>query len=256
MRIRQLALVAQSLTPLVQNLQSVFSLGEGFRDPGVGTFGLTNCVLPVGDTFLEVVSPTQEGTTAGRLLARRGGDGGYMVIVQVDRPDLDLVQERERMERLGVRIVFDHALPSIATIHLHPRDAGAAILSLDCPQPPSSWHWGGPGWETRCRADLAHGIVGAALQSADPQATAARWGQILDSPPLLQTDGVPQVALAPNSVLRFIQDRDGRGDGLAEIDIATSAPQQVMANAQALGLTADAETQTIQLGGVCFRLVP
>ena len=256
MRIRQLALVAQSLTPLVQNLQSVFSLGEGFMDPGVGTFGLTNCVLPVGDTFLEVVSPTQDGTTAGRLLARRGGDGGYMVIVQVDGPDLNLVQERERMERLGVRIVFDHALSSIATIHLHPRDVGAAILSLDCAQPPPSWHWAGPGWETRRRGDVAHGIVGAALQSKDPQVTAARWGQILDSPAVSQTEGGPQLALSPHSVLRFTQDQDGRGDGLAEIDIATSAPHQVMANAHALGLTADADTQTIQLGGVCFRLVP
>ena len=255
MRIRQLALVAQSLTPLVQNLQSVFSLGEGFTDPGIGTFGLTNCVLPVGDSFLEVVSPTQGGTTAGRLLARRGGDGGYMVIVQVDGTDLNLVQERERMAGLGVRIVFDHALPSIATIHLHPRDVGAAILSLDCAQPPASWHWAGPEWETRCRADVTHAIVGAALQSADPQATAARWGQILDSPSISQADGPPLIALSPHSVLRFLPDQDGRGDGLAEIDIATSDPNQVMANAQTLGLTADAKNQTIQLGGVCFRLV-
>ena len=256
MRIRQLALVAQSLTPLVQNLQSVFSLGEGFTDPGVGTFGLTNCVLPVGDTFLEVVSPTQVGTTAGRLLARRGGDGGYMVIVQTDGPDLALVQERERMERLGVQIVFDHALPSIATIHLHPRDVGSAILSLDCAHPPESWHWAGPAWESRGRTGLARGIVGAALQSTNPQATAARWAQVLNHPACPQAEGVHRIKIAPDSVLRFIPDHDGRGDGLAEIDIATSAPRKVMAKAQTLGLTVDTEGQTIQLGGVSFRLTP
>ena len=37
-----------------------------FRDPGVAAFGLQNAVMPIGRTFLEVVSPVQEGTTAGR----------------------------------------------------------------------------------------------------------------------------------------------------------------------------------------------
>ena len=34
--------------------------------------------MPVGDTFLEVVSPIDPKATAERYLARRGGDGGYM----------------------------------------------------------------------------------------------------------------------------------------------------------------------------------
>jgi hypothetical protein len=46
----------------------------------VGRFGLTNAVFAVGDTFVEVVAPTQPDTTAGRYLKRRGGDGGYMAI--------------------------------------------------------------------------------------------------------------------------------------------------------------------------------
>ena len=46
----------------------MLDLEVGFRDPGVELFGLRNAVIPVGDTFLEVVSPIKEGTTAGRLL--------------------------------------------------------------------------------------------------------------------------------------------------------------------------------------------
>ena len=55
-----------------------------FRDPGVGEFGLHNALFPIGDRLLEVVSPTEPGTTAGRLLDRRGGDGGYMAIFETD----------------------------------------------------------------------------------------------------------------------------------------------------------------------------
>ncbi len=40
--------------------------------------------MPVGKNFLEVVAPIREGTAGGRDLKRRGGDGVYMVITQVD----------------------------------------------------------------------------------------------------------------------------------------------------------------------------
>ena len=48
----------------------------------------------VGDQFIEVLSPTREGTTVQRLLDKRGGAGGYMAIFEVD--DLD-----DRVERLA-----------------------------------------------------------------------------------------------------------------------------------------------------------
>src|SRR5262249_53665971 len=97
MRLRQVALVARSLEPVLRDLRRLLGLGEPFRDPGVGTFGLENCVLPLGDAFLEVVSPVKPDTTAGRWLDRRGGDTGYMAIFQTR----DLPGARARIERLG-----------------------------------------------------------------------------------------------------------------------------------------------------------
>ena len=38
-------------------------------------FGLGNAVIPIGKDFLEVVSPVQEDTTAGRFIDKRNGDG-------------------------------------------------------------------------------------------------------------------------------------------------------------------------------------
>ena len=83
-RMRQICLVARSLAPVVDELRAGLGLEVCHRDPGVGKYGLENALFPVGDGFLEVVAPVREGTTAGRYLERRGGDGGYMVILQCD----------------------------------------------------------------------------------------------------------------------------------------------------------------------------
>ena len=55
MRLRQVALVARKLGTAVEEIREVLGIEVGFADPGVGVFGLENAVLPVGDTFLEVV---------------------------------------------------------------------------------------------------------------------------------------------------------------------------------------------------------
>ena len=96
-RLRQAVLVARDLEPACGRLAGGLGLGAPFHDPGVGLFGLRNAVYALGEDFLEVVSPEQEGTAAGRQLERRG-DGGYMLIFQVD----DLAAARARAERLGI----------------------------------------------------------------------------------------------------------------------------------------------------------
>ena len=139
MRIRQIALVARELDPVVDDLCAVLGVEVAFNDPGVAEFGLKNAVMALGDQFLEVVSPFRADASAARYLERRRGDGGYMVILQSD----DLDADRTRLARVGARIVWEIAFDDIATIHLHPRDVGGAIVSLDRPLPPASWRWEG-----------------------------------------------------------------------------------------------------------------
>ena len=88
MRLRQVVLAAIDLAATEAAIVEQLGLSLCYRDPGVATFGLRNALFPVGHQLLEVVSPTQDGTTAGRLLDKRGGDTGYMVILEVD--DLDV----------------------------------------------------------------------------------------------------------------------------------------------------------------------
>ena len=152
-RLRQVALAVRELQPVAGALGEAFGWTEPFQDPGVGEFGLQNAVFTAGDTFVEVVSPVREGTTAGRYLERRGGDTGYMAIFQV----ADVRAARERVAAAGIRVVWQADLADVAGTHLHPRDVPGAIVSIDWADPPGSWRWAGPAWTG---AAAPHDIVG------------------------------------------------------------------------------------------------
>jgi len=248
MRLRQVALVARELEPTVDALCDVLGIEVGFHDPGVEVFGLRNAVMPIGDTFLEVVSPDRPGTTAGRLLERRGGDGGYMVIVQSQQREAD----RARLEGLGVRVVWEAALDDAATLHLHPRDVGGAILSLDWMNPPESWRWGGPRWRDAVRTDAVRRIAGVELQADEPAAMARRWGEVLATP--ARADGGDfAIALKDGGAIRFGKDRDGRGEGVSGLVLEAADPARVRERARARG--ALREGGAIALCGVRIALV-
>jgi hypothetical protein len=248
MRLRQIALVAAGLDAQAAHVAAVLGLGAPYADPGVGKYGLRNAVFPIGDTFLEIVSPVEPGTTAGRLLEKRGGDGGYMVILQVD----DLVAARARVLAVGARIV-DHAdLAKAAFTHIHPKDSGGAMLSLDAMSPAAHWEWGGPDWRSQVRNDRSVAIVGAELQGSDPAAMAARWAEILGFPCAAYGE-VWRIAL-DRSELRFVLATDGRGEGLSAIDVVVQDADAVRNAARSRGL--DVADAFVVLCGIRVKLIP
>jgi hypothetical protein len=212
-RLRQAVLVAGELEPAAAALRSALALGEPFRDPGVGMFGLANVVFALGDCFLEVVSPKQPDTAAGRYLARHG-DGGYMVIFDLE----DLEGARERAAGLGVRVVWQIDLPDISGTHLHPGDMSGAIVSIDRSEPYGTWRWGGPDWTGRTGAGAPGRLAGITVAVADPAAVAQRWGEVLGVP--VEGDGRSRLVLDGGEV-RFEQAGGERGQGLTEIAVET-----------------------------------
>jgi hypothetical protein len=60
MRLRQIALVGKDLAACEADIRAILGLDYAYDDPGVGEFGLKNAVFPVGETFLEVVSPNRK----------------------------------------------------------------------------------------------------------------------------------------------------------------------------------------------------
>ncbi len=147
-------------------------------------------------------------------------------------------------------MVEDIDLPRARAAHIHPRDVGGAILSLDWMDGWDHWEWGGPVWRDHVRTDVSTAITGAELQGADPDAMSARWARVLGVAREAAGDGW-RIALE-DSELRFVPARDGRGDGLRAFDVAVRDPAAVRAAAQARGLIRDGE---VTLCGTTVRLV-
>ncbi|MEI6417831.1 MAG: VOC family protein [Sphingomonadales bacterium] len=220
LRLRQIAVVAPDLPPVEAEFCETLGTGVCYRDPGVGKYGLHNALWALGGTFLEALAPLQPGTTAGRYIERRGGPTGYMVILDSD----DLAPVRARLAAHKVRIVEDltvdyHGSQATA-LHLHPRDAGGCLLSLDQHGPDGgmtgNYAWAGPGWQAHMRADMA--ITGALLASDDPVATAAHWGALLGLAPARH--GIGWRISLDHGALDFTTIADDRGEGLAAIRLS------------------------------------
>ncbi|HXV04890.1 MAG TPA: VOC family protein [Solirubrobacterales bacterium] len=233
MRLRQAVLVARELEPVETELREALGLGEPFRDPAVGAFGLVNAVFALGDCFLEVVSPVQEDTAAGRYLDRHG-DGGYMAMFDLE----DLEGARARTRELGVRTVLEFDLPDISDTHLHPADMEGAIVALDQSRPWGSWRWGGPAWTERIGQGAPGRLLGIAVAVADPPAVAARWAQVLG---VAVQDGGETLLALDGSEVRFIEAPDDRGEGLVEIAIELPPERR-------------AGRTEIEVGGIRLRL--
>lgn len=204
-RLRQVALVAADLEAACARIEGELGLRDPFRDPGVAEFGLTNAVYELGDTFLEVVSPAVDGTTAGRYLQRRGGDAGYMALFQV----ADTERTRRRVAAMGLRIVWQADLPHISGTHVHPQDVGGAIVSFDTPAVAASWRWGGPRWIDGIPAaphTTLH-LAGLVVRVVDVETATRAWAGILDA------------SLAEHAI-RFEKAADATDEGIAVVEVA------------------------------------
>ena len=223
-RLRQVVVAAAELEPTVSALQTTFGLGEAFADPGVAEFGLVNGVLPVGDQFVEVVTPFRGGTAAGRWMERGGGDRGYMVIVQVASID----EARSHLTSLGHRFVWSADLSDISANHLHPASIGGAIVSVDEPRPPASWRWGGPDWPVNVGTGVVTGVAGITMATNDPSALLVTWAAAFALATLPGTDVEAGVlVLGDGSRISFVgvdaPIANGR-DGLVGIDLVATDP--------------------------------
>jgi hypothetical protein len=214
-RLRQVAVVARVLDTAVDELCERLGLTVCFRDPGVGAFGLHNALMTIGDQFLEVVSPMAEATTAGRLLDKRGGDGGYMAIYEVD----DLDARETTLAEHGIRVVWSGDLPDIRGRHLHPADVGGAIVSIDQPIPNGAWRWGGPEWVAHHDNTVVTAIAGVVVGAKEPPAMRARWR-----------------AAEVEHAVRF-QPAGVRGDGIDEIELVAADRRRVGEEMRICGVT-------------------
>ena len=247
LRIRQLVMAAKERDQLASQICEVFDLEIAFYDPGIIHFGLENVLIPVGNTFIEIVSPIEENTAAERFINKRSGDGGYMVIIEVD----DFVREKNRISENKIEIVWEadrkengvHA----QAIHLNPKQVGGAIVSLDQMKPRTAWLWAGHEWERHINRVSSNRLVGVHIQSSDPKVLMSKWEKALG-----KKGGSDNLTISLNeSYIKFTEELDERGEGINAFEISVKNKEDVLEKAKDLNLL---ENENICIGGVNFLL--
>ena len=231
-QLRQICFVAEHLAPVIDDLTTILGINSCYVDPGVGIFGLENNLMAVGRNFLEVVAPTQPNTAGGRYLERRGGDGGYMVITQIDTFENQQILRQRALDN-GVRIAHESQREGWNLCQLHPADMRAAFLELEYDSKEDfNGHWnpvGGDGWEDKVKQDITEDFLGVELQGDNPLELAAHWASVTDCP-IAEQGGHPCIAFN-NVTLRFVPVTDGRGPGLGGLDIKVSNREAILQQA-------------------------
>ncbi len=250
-RLRQIAVVTSDLLNTALDIQTVLGVEACHTDPGVGVFGLKNTLWPIGNQFLECVTPTTTNTAGGRYIERRGGDTGYMVINQVD----DVASRIAHVEELGVRIAnhMNYDKGGFEGIQLHPADTGGSFFEMDQMKVDGAedldgpWWPAGSSWADFSRTERVRSICAAELQAVDPERLSTRWAQIAQLELQSDPEGNPTIEF-DNASIRFVEAKDGRGDGLGGIDVECVDRDAILAGAEQRGCGVNEEQ--VLLGGL------
>mmetsp|Transcript_10587 Transcript_10587/g.20834 ORF Transcript_10587/g.20834 Transcript_10587/m.20834 type:complete len:280 (+) Transcript_10587:187-1026(+) len=249
-KLRQVVVVAADLKDAEDKFTKHLDTFVTFRDPELEYFGMHNALLPVGRSFLEIVSPLpgqEESSAGGRFLQRRG-PGGYMLIVQVSPTTLE--HARKRADDLNLRVVHEGSRTQemesqsfslgkgpgfdedgISGFHLHPKDVGC-ITEIATQRPANKWTWAGNEWlkpESRMQIGMSptRGFAGATIATPDPQKTAKVWADLLQlEPERIEnmpsgTPGECKLHLDDDSFLHFRQPQNPDESGVVSIHVVT-----------------------------------
>lgn len=253
-RLRQVVLMADDRTIVTSQLHAMLGVEVSYNDPTLGAYGLINAVMPAGSDFIEVVQPVTADAPGRRFIDRRGGDAGYMVILQAQDADA----YGRRIVAKGVRVIDRLEYEDHLAIQFHPKDFGGTLASVDEALGAAEWlspdcHWGpaGKDW-IAFRNDQTAGFAAVALQHPDPEAAAARWADLLELPLQRRADG-PSLPLV-GARIDFLPARGGAEDGVVGLEVRTPDPAAALERARAAGLPV--ESGAAMIAGVAIRPVP
>jgi methylmalonyl-CoA/ethylmalonyl-CoA epimerase len=134
-RVHHVAVVVRDIGAALATWRDLFGLPVEFVLP-IATDGVTIAFLPVGETKVELVCPTDPGTGVGRFLESRG-EGFHHVCLEVAELDATLADLEARGAELIDREARRGAEGPVAFIH--PRSCNGVLVELiEAP--------GGPAW--------------------------------------------------------------------------------------------------------------
>ena len=105
-RVRHYVIAAQDLDAVCDEIYETLELAPTAKDGPDPTlaFGFRTTMMRIGTTMLEVVSPIRERHQLQDFFAQRGGDGGFMVVMQTYDDDALLARAAPEGHALAFEI--------------------------------------------------------------------------------------------------------------------------------------------------------
>lgn len=250
LRLRQICLAIDDLPRAMADIVAIFGVSLAHEDPHVAAYGVRNAVYPFGLSFIELVAPLHEQTTASRFVRRGGHRGAYMAIFNCNDPR----RRANRLRAMGLRIAAEIEVENFYAIQLHPRDGRATMIELDCTMGEENLRGpyfaaGGIGWTGAIRTDVTRGIADAVIQSPAPLELCEHWARILERPYQSDSDGASiEVELCR---LRFSA---GETEALTSVGVEVCDVDAALARAVAQGYRVQ-DGRILDFCGVDLRLL-
>ena len=177
-RIKHVTVISEDMEATTARYREIFNFGS----PHPGTmpqFGLVNYHFPVGDSFVEVLQPTDSARSGAKFL-ERFGPGFYMLIFEME----DQPAAVEHLENMGAKLTLKGAREGAGyrNIHIHPATNLGPLLGLGEPLGENSWPPGGPAWEPERRTDVVRMFREAVLVTPDLDQMVGRYQRLFGFP--------------------------------------------------------------------------
>jgi len=126
-KIDHIGVAVQSIDKALSLFREVLGMELGGAEE-VATQKVKVAFLPVGDTRLELLEPTQEDSNVGKFLASKG-EGIHHVALKVT----NIEEALERLKKEGVRLINEQPVPGAhgsRIAFLHPKGTFGMLLEL------------------------------------------------------------------------------------------------------------------------------
>ncbi|MFQ5861347.1 MAG: VOC family protein, partial [Dehalococcoidia bacterium] len=140
-RIRHVGIMVRDMEASLALYQRLFHLKPSNREE-LPEYGLRNALLPMEETFLELLQPTTDASAGATFLKRRG-EGLYILVFQT--PDRDAALAALRLK--GAAITGTYEGGRFTNLWVHPRSTHGVFIELLEPSRENPWPPGGEGWQ-------------------------------------------------------------------------------------------------------------
>jgi methylmalonyl-CoA epimerase len=127
MRIDHIAIAVSSMDDALATFREIWGL-EPERTERVESDKITEAMLPIGDTYLQLLEPTDPASTVAKYIERRG-EGLHHIAVQVD----DLLGTLESLKAKGATLIDEQPRPGGGghqVAFVHPKTTNGILIEL------------------------------------------------------------------------------------------------------------------------------